>query len=122
MFQQSDMYYFNNAELEVLEANEGTLSRSKTIKINSFIQSFVSEIEKLASEDVAAAPPKVQTTKKKKPPSSQSGFAVIKAVQMELKTTAAPTTALRLRSSCLTPWVRPYRGIGKGIGSGRLKH
>ena len=79
------MYYFNNAELEVLEANEGTLSRSKTIKINSFIQSFVIEIKKLASEDVAAAPPKVQAPKKKKPPSSQSDFAVIKAVQMELK-------------------------------------
>jgi len=69
----------------VLEANEGTLSRSKTIKINSFIQSFVSEIKKLASEDVAATPPKVQAPKKKKPPSSQSDFAVIKAVQMELK-------------------------------------
>lgn len=85
MFQQSDMYYFNNTELEMLGAGEGTLSRSKTMEINSFIQSFVSEIEKLASEAVAAAPPKVQAPKKKKPPSSQSDFAVIKAVQMELK-------------------------------------
>tara|TARA_R110000764_G_scaffold235510_1_gene330110 strand:- start:507 stop:2156 length:1650 start_codon:yes stop_codon:yes gene_type:complete len=85
MFQRSDMYYFNKAEIERLGAGEGTLTRSERMKINSFIQNFVSEIEKLDSTAVAAAPPKVQTTKKKKPPSSQSGFAVIKAVQMELK-------------------------------------
>ena len=50
MFQQSDMYYFSEAEIELLGASKGTLSHSKTTQINSFIRSLVEASENIDVE------------------------------------------------------------------------
>lgn len=71
MFQQSEMYYFNELEIKKLEMNEGEFSNEETGLIDVFIDDFMSELKRA----VLAKKPAV-LEKKPKPSPVKKGLDV----------------------------------------------
>jgi protein-disulfide isomerase len=55
MFQQSDMYYFNDTEIAKIETKSRTLSDYAKSQINNFIDEFSSAIERLDTTEIQSS-------------------------------------------------------------------